>query len=58
MLGFNRKTRKAKKLATGSYLDLSSEMMILPLGNLRMRLSLRAVSFSFIILFSSGIKVM
>ena len=58
MFGFNRKTRKAKKLATGSYLNLSSKMMILPIGNLSMRLSLRAVSSCFIILFSSGIKGM
>ena len=54
ILGFNLKTRKTKLPVTGSYLDLSLKIVILPPGNLRMRL--RAVSSRFIILSSSEIK--
>ena len=58
VLGFNLKTKKAKQSVTGSDLNLSQKMVILPPGSLRMRLWLRALCSCFIIISSSGIKGM
>ena len=56
MLGFNLETRKVKHPATGSYLDLSLKMVILPPKNLTMRLKASTVASHLRFFSSSGIK--